>query len=171
MAVEDSFLKFITFIGQFQGEERCVILDKLKEDLVAFPHREFQQTFLFDPFEVAFVAYDLVADPVGADEEVHEFVFPAVEDEGDDAAVAPVRYGIARFFPHLAQRAVLGALPILEMSPYPKPFIVVEVVFFFGTVQHQVAVAAFEVAESGRFHYIEVRKAKAAFWGRLCKNL
>ena len=155
MAVEDSFLKFITFIGQFQGEEGRMILDKLKEDLVAFPHREFQQTFLIDPFEVSFITYDLVAGPVRADEELHEFVFPAVGDEGDDAAVAPLRDGIARFFPHFAQHAVLGALPVLEMSPYPKPFIVVVVDFFFGTVQHQVAVAAFEVAESGRFHFMK----------------
>ena len=142
----------IPLIGYFEGEKRPVFVDEAEEDLIAFPHGKFEQALFFDPFEVALVAFDLVARPVSADEEMHVFAFPDVGDEGDNAAVAPLRDGIARFFPHLAQHAVLGALPFFELAAHPEPFVVVEVVFFLGAVQHEVLAAALKVTLGGLFH-------------------
>ena len=151
-SIQDGFLEVIALIGEFQGEEWHFFVDEFEEDLVAFPHGQFEKAFLLDPFEITLVAHDLVTGPVGANEEVHMFGFPDVGDEGDDAAVAPFRDGIACFFPHLAQHAVLRALPFLELATHTKPFVVVEVVFLFGAVQHEVLVAAFQIAKRCLFH-------------------
>ena len=144
-------MKFITFIGEFQRKERYVLIYKFEEYFVTFPHCELEKAFLFDPFEVALVADDLVASPFGTDEEVHVFAFPDVGDEGDDATVAPLGDGISSFFPHFAEHAVFGALPFLEMAAHSEPFVVVQVVFFFGSMEHEVLGASFQVAEGGLF--------------------
>lgn len=123
-----------------------MLVDEAEEDLVTFPHSEFQKALFLNPFEVALVAFDLVARPVGADEEVHVFVLINVVYEGDDAAVAPSGDGEARFFPHLAQHAVLGAFAVLELAAHAEPFVVVEVVLLLGAMQHEVLAAALKVA-------------------------
>jgi len=136
-------------VGQFQGEERDVFIDKSEEDLVAFPQGEFEEALFVDPFEVAFVAGDLLAGPVGTHEEVHVFGGPLVGDEGDDAAVAPLGDGKAGLFADLTQHTVFGALSFFELASHAEPFVVIEVVFFFRSVQHKVLVAALEVTEGG----------------------
>ena len=143
--VQNSFFEGIVFVGQFEREEWPMLIDEAEENLVAFPHGEVQQVLLLDPFEVALVAFDLVTRPVGADEDVHVFVVIDVVHKGDDAAVAPFRDGEARLLPHLAQHAVLGALPFLELAAHAKPFVVVEVVLFLGAVQHEVLAAALQI--------------------------
>ena len=135
----------VVFVSQLQGEERSVFVDETEEYLVAFPHGKLKQTLFFDPFEVALVAFDLVARPIGADEDVHVFVVIDVMHEGDDAAVAPFRHGETGLFPHLAQHAVLGALPFLELAAHAQPFVVVEVVFLLGAVQHEILAAALQI--------------------------
>ena len=135
----------VVFVCQLQGEERSVFVDETEENLVAFPHGKLKQAFFLDPFEVTLVAFDLVARPVGADEDVHVLVVVNVVHEGDDAAVAPFRDGEARLLPHLAQHAVLGALPFLELAAHAEPFVVVEVVFLLGAVQHEILAAAFKI--------------------------
>ena len=150
--IQNRLLEVVALIGEFQGEERRFFVDEFEEDLVAFPHGQFEEAFFLDPFEVALIADDLVACPFGAYEEVHMFAFPDIGDEGDDAAVAPLGDGIARLLAHLTQHAFLGALPFLKLAAHAKPFVVVEVVFLFGTVQHEILGAAFQVAEGGRFH-------------------
>ncbi len=122
-----------------------MLIDEAEENLVAFPHGEVQQVLFLDPFEVALVAFDLVTCPIGADEDVHVFVVIDIVHEGDDAAVAPFRDGEARLLPHLAQHAVLGALPFLELAAHAEPFVVVEVVLFLGTVQHKILAAALKI--------------------------
>ena len=122
-----------------------MLVNKTEEDLVALPHGEFEEALFLDPLEVALVAFNLIARPVGADENVHVLVVIDVVYECDNAAVAPFRDGEARLFPHLAQHAVLGALPFLELAAYAEPFVVVEVVLFLGAVQHEVLAAAFQV--------------------------
>ena len=92
----------VVFISQLQGEERSVFVDETEEDLVAFPHGKLKQAFFLDPFEVALVAFNLVAGPVGADEDVHVFVVIDIMHEGDDATVAPFRHGEASLLRHLA---------------------------------------------------------------------
>ena len=143
-------------VGEFQGEEGGMFVNEFQEDLVAFPKGKFKELFLVDPFEVAFVAFDFVAGPFGADEEMHVFCFPDIGDEGDDAAVAPLGDGIACFFEHFAQHAVLGALPFFELTADTEPFVVVQVVFLFGAVEHEVLVAAFQVAEGGGFQDLKI---------------
>ena len=135
----------VVFVGQFQGEKRPVFVDEAEENLVAFPHGKFEQALFFDPFEVTLVAFDLVARPVGADEDVHVFVVIDVMHEGDDAAIAPFRHGETGLFPHLAQHAVLGALPFLELAAHAQPFVVVKVVFLLGAVQHEILAAALKI--------------------------
>ncbi len=152
-AVQHSLLQVIALVGQFQGEEGDVFIEEFKEDFVAFPHGEIEEALFVDPFEVAFVADDLFAFPFGADEEVHLFGGPDVMYEGDDAAVAPFGDFEAGLFADLAQHAFLGALPHLELTSHAKPFVVVEVIFFFGAMQHQVLAAAFQVTEGGLFHF------------------
>ena len=120
-----------------------MFVDETEEDLVAFPHGQFKKALLFNPFEVAFVTFDVVASPVGANEDVHVFVVIDVMHKGDDAAVTPFRHGEAGLFPHLAQHAILGALPFLELAAHAQPFVVVEVILFLGAVQHKVLAAAF----------------------------
>ena len=122
-----------------------MLIDEAEENLVAFPHGKVQQVLLLDPFEVALVAFDLVTCPIGTDEDVHVFVVIDVMHEGDDAAVAPFRDGKARLLPHLAQHAVLWALPFLELAAYAEPFVVVEVVFLLGAVQHEILAAALQI--------------------------
>jgi len=119
-----------------------MFVDEAEENLVAFPHGKVEQALFFNPFEVAFVAFDLVARPVGAYEDVHMFVVVDVMHEGDDATVAPFRDGESCLFPHLAQHAVFRALPFLELAAHAEPFVVVEVVFFLGAVQHEVLATA-----------------------------
>ena len=144
-------MELVAFIGEFKGEEGCFFVEESKENLVAFPHGEFEQVFFLNPFEVTFVAHDFVAGPFGTHEEVHVFVFPSVGDEGDDAAVAPLGDGESGLFPHFAQHTVLWAFPFLEVTSYAEPFVVVKIVFFFGAVEHEVLGASFQVAESGLF--------------------
>ena len=98
-----------------------------------------------NPFEVALVAFDLFSRPVGADEDVHVLVFIDVVYDGDDDAVAPFRHGEACLLPHLAQHTVFGAFAVLELAAYTEPFVVVEVVFLLGAVQHEVLAAALQV--------------------------
>ena len=129
-----------------------MFVDEAEENLVAFPHGKVEQALFFNPFEVAFVAFDLVARPVGADEDVHVLVVVDVVYEGDDATIAPFRDGEACFFPHLAQHAVLGALPFLKLAAHAEPFVVVEVVLFLGAVQHEVLAAALKIAKCCLFH-------------------
>ena len=143
--VQNGRFQRVVFVGQFQREELPMLVDEAEKDFVAFPHREFQQTFLFDPFEVAFVAFNLLARPIGADEDMHMLVVVDVVHEGDDAAVAPFRDGESRLLPYLAQHAVLGALPFLELAAHTEPFVVVEVVFLLGTVQHEILRATFKI--------------------------
>ena len=100
--VKDGRLQRVVFVSQLQGEERPVFVDETKEDFVAFPHGEFKEALFLDPFEVALVAFDLVARPVGADENVHMLVIIDVVHKGDDAAIAPFRDGEAGLLPHLA---------------------------------------------------------------------
>ncbi len=145
LPVQDGFLERVIFVGQLQREERPMLVDEAEEDLVAFPHGEVKEALLFDPFEVALVAFDLVTRPVGADEDVHVFVIVDVVHEGDDAAIAPFRHGEACLFPHLTQHAILGALPFLELAAHAEPFVVVEVVLFLGAVQHEVLAAALQI--------------------------
>ena len=156
MPVEDGALEGIALIGKFEGEERRVFLQEFEEDLVAFPHGKLEEMFFLDPFEVALVAHDLVAGPVGTDKEVHVFRFPDVGDEGDDAAVAPLRDGEARLFANFTEHAVFGALPFFELAAHAEPFVMVQVVFFLGAVKHEVAGAAFQVAEGGGFQDLKI---------------
>lgn len=135
----------VVFISQLHGEERSVFVDETEEYLVAFPHGKLKQTLFLDPFEVALVAFNLVAGPVSADEDVHVFIVIDVMHEGDDATVAPFRHGETSLFPHLAQHAVLRALPFLELAAHAQPFVVVEVVFLLGAVQHEILVAALQI--------------------------
>ena len=113
---------------------------------IAFPHGKVQQALFFNPFEVAFVAFDLVARPVGAYEDVHMFVVVDVMHKGDDAAIALFSDGESCLFPHLAQHAVFRALPFLELAAHAEPFVVVEVVLFLGAVQHEVLATALQIA-------------------------
>ena len=129
-----------------------MLVDEAEEDLVAFPHGEVQQPLLLDPLQVALVAFDLLSGPVGADEDVHVLVIVDVVHKGDDAAIAPLRDGKARLLPHLAQHAVLGALPFLELAAHAEPFVVVEVVLFLGAMQHEILAAAFQIAKCCLFH-------------------
>ena len=144
--IQNGGFQRVVFVGQLQGKEGAVLIDEAEENLVALPHGEFQKTLFLNPFEVAFVAFNLLARPVGADEDVHMLVVIDVVHEGDDAAVAPFRYGEARLLPHLAQHAVLGAFAFLKLAAHAKPFVVVEVVLFFGTVQHEILAAALQIA-------------------------
>ena len=80
-----------------------------------------------------------------ADKDVHVLIVVNVVHEGDDAAVTPFRDGEARLLPHFTQHAVLGAFPFLEFTAHAKPFVVVEVVFLLGTVQHEVLAAALQI--------------------------
>ena len=145
-SVQNRFLEEVAFVGEFKGEEGSFFVDEPEKYLVAFPHGQFEEAFFLDPFEVALVAHDLVASPVGTHEEVHVFAFPDIRDEGYDAAVAPLGDGKPSLFPHLAQHAVFGTLTFLEMAAHAKPFVVVQVIFFFGAVEHEVLVAAFKIA-------------------------
>ena len=129
-----------------------MLIDEAQENLVAFPHGEFQKALFLNPFQVAFVAFNLVARPVGADEDVHVLVIIDVVHEGDDATVAPFRDGETRLLPHLAQHAVLGALPFLELAAHAKPFVVVEIVLFLSAMQHETLRAAFQIAKCCLFH-------------------
>ena len=70
----------------------------------------------------------------------------------DDAAVTPFRDGEARLFPHLTQHAVLGALPFFELAAHAEPFVVVEVVFLLGAMQHEVLAAALQITKCRLFH-------------------
>ena len=135
----------VVFISQLQGEERSVFVDETEEDLVAFPHGKLKQAFFLDPFEVALVTFDLVSRPFGADEDVHVLIVIDVMHKGDDATVTPFRDGEARLFPHLTQHAVFGAFAFLKLAAHAKPFVVVEVVFFLGAVQHEVLAAALQI--------------------------
>ena len=143
--IKNGLFQDVLFVGELEGEKRPVLVDEAKEDLVAFPHGEFEEVLFLYPFEVALVAFDLVARPVSADEDVHVLVVIDVVNKGDDAAVAPFRDGEAGLFPHLAQHAVLGALPFLELAAHAEPFVVVEVVLFLGAVQHEVLAAALQI--------------------------
>ena len=145
LPIQNGCFQRVVFVGQFQREERSVLVNEAEENLVAFPHGEFEETLFLDPFEVALVAFNLVARPIGADEDVHVFVVVDVVHKGDDAAVAPFRDGEAGLFPHLAQHAVLGALPFLELAAHANPFVVVLVVLFLGAVQHEVLAAALQI--------------------------
>ena len=145
LPVEDSGLQRVVLVGQLQREERPFLADEAQEDLVAFPSGQFKEVLFVDPFEIAFVAFDLLAGPVGADEDVHMLVGIDVVNEGDDAAVAPLRHGEAGLLPHLAQHTVLWALPFLELAAHAEPFVVVEVVFLLGTVQHEILRATFKI--------------------------
>ena len=122
-----------------------MLINKMQEDLVTFPHGEFQQALLLNPFKIALVAFYLVAGPVGTDEDVHMFVGIDVMHKGDDAAVAPLRDGEARLFPHLAQHTVFGALPFFELAAHAEPLVVVEIVFLLGAMQHKVLAAALQI--------------------------
>ena len=146
LPVEDGCLQRVVLVGQLQREERPFLADEAQEDLVALPSGQFKKVLFVDPFEVAFVAFDLLASPVGADEDVHMLVGIDVMDEGDDAAVAPFRHGEAGLLPHLSQHTVLGALPFLELAAHAEPFVVVDVVLLLGAVQHEVLVAALQIA-------------------------
>lgn len=159
-AIQHSLLKVIAFVSEFQGEERDTLIEELQEDFVAFPQCEVEEAFFIDPLEVAFVAHDLLAGPVGAHEEVHVFGGPAVGDKGDDAAVAPLGDGEAGFLAHFAQHAVLGAFVGLELPSHSEPFVVVEVVLFFGAVKHQVLITAFEIAKGGLDHSLDSQRPK-----------
>jgi len=129
-----------------------MVVDEAQEYLVAFPHGEFQQALFLNPFEVALVADDLVAGPAGADKDVHMLVVVDVMHKGDDATIAPFRDGEARFLPHLAQHTVFGALPFLKLAAHAEPFVVVEVVFLLGAMQHEVLRAAFKITQCRLFH-------------------
>ena len=164
-------MEFIAFIGEFQGKERSFFVYQFEEYFVAFPHGEFKEAFFLDPLEVTLVAHDFVADPVGADEEMHVLCLPDVGDEGDDAAVAPLCHRVARLLPDLAQHAVLRALPFLELAAYAEPFVVVEVILFLGAVQHQVLRAVFQIAEGGLFHLLVGIKSKGGPMAAFAKTL
>ena len=151
-SVQNRLLKFVSLVGEFQRKEGAWFIDKLQENLVAFPHRQAEKALFGNPFKVALIAHDLFTGPVGAHKEVHILVFPDVGDESDDAAVAPLGDGEACFFAHFAEHAILGALPFFEVAANTKPFVVVQVIGFFGTVQHQVLVAAFQVTKRCFFH-------------------
>ena len=129
-----------------------MFVDETQENLVAFPHGEVQKALFLNPFEVALVAFNLIARPVGADKDVHVLVFIYVVHKSDNAAVAPFRDGEASLFPHLAQHAVLWALPFLELAAHAEPFVVVEVILFLGAVQHEVLRSAFQIAKCCLFH-------------------
>ena len=122
-----------------------MLVYEAEENLVAFPHSKFKKTLFLNPFEVTLVAFYLVSCPIGANKDMHVLVVIDVVHEGDDAAVAPFRDGEACLLPHLAQHAVLGALPFLELAAHAEPFVVVEVVLFLGAVQHEVLAAALQI--------------------------
>ena len=142
-------------VGQFQGEKGRLLVDEAEEDFVTFPHCKFQKTLFFNPFEVTFITLNLFAGPVGADKEMHVFALPDIGDEGNDAAVAPLGDGEASLFPHFAEHTFLGAFALLEFSSHAEPFVVVEVVFFFGAMEHEVLVTSFQIAEGGLFHSLD----------------
>ena len=144
--IQNGLFQGVVFVGELEGEKRPVLVDESKEDLVAFPHGESEEVLFLYPFEVALVAFDLVARPVSADEDVHVLIVVDVVHKGDDAAVAPLRDGETCLLPHLAQHAVLGAFAFLELAAYAEPFVVVEVVLFLGAVQHEILRAAFQIA-------------------------
>ena len=95
-----------------------------------------------NPFEVALIAIDLFACPVGANKDVHLFGGPDVVHKGDNTAIAPLSDLKARLFADFAPHAVLGALPFLELAAHANPFVVVLVVHLLGAVQHEVLAAA-----------------------------
>ena len=100
--VQNSRFQRVVFVGQLQREKGTVLVDEAEENLVAFPHGEVQQALLLDPLQVAFVAFDLLAGPVGADEDMHVLVIVDVVHKSDDTAIAPLGDGEAGLLPHLA---------------------------------------------------------------------
>ena len=152
--IQNRRFQSVVFVGKFQREERSLFVDETEENFVAFPHGEFKQALFFDPFEVALVAFNLVARPFGAYEDMHVLIVVDVVYESDDAAVAPFRDSEARLFPHLAQHAVLGTLSFLELAAHAEPFVVVEIVFLLGAVQHEVLAAAFKITKGCLFHIV-----------------
>ena len=156
-SIQDGFFQRIILISELQGKERSLLIYQLQENLVAFPGRQFEKSLFVNPFEVTLVANDLLARPVGANEDVHLLGGPDVVDEGDDTAIAPRRDGEARFFPHFAPHAVFGTLPFLELAAHANPFVVVLVVLLLGAVEHEVLAAALKVTLCGLFHTPKIR--------------
>ena len=78
-----------------------MLVDKSEENFVAFPHGQVQKALFLDPLKVTLVAFNLVAGPIGANEDVHVLVVVDVVDEGDDAAITPFRDGEACLLPYL----------------------------------------------------------------------
>ena len=142
LSVQKSFFQCVIFVGQLQREERSMLINKAEENLVAFPRWKFQKSLFVNPFEVAFVASDLFAYPVSANKDVHLFSRPDVVYKGDNAAIAPLGHGKARFLIDFTPHAIFGALPFLELAANANPFVVVLIVHLLSAVQHEVLAAA-----------------------------
>ncbi len=151
-SVQNGFFQGVVLVGQLQGKERSMLINKAEENLVALPRRQFQKPLFVNPFQVAFVAYNLFAFPFCADKDVHLFCWPYIMNKGNDAAIAPRGDGETRFLKDFASHAVLGALPFLELAAHANPFVVIHVVFFLGAVKHKVLDAAFQVTLCGLLH-------------------
>ena len=83
---------------------------------------------------------------------MHIFSLPFIGYEGHDAPVPIVGERETGLFPSLPQQALLGALPLLELSADTDPLIVVQIVFLFHAVQQQNLIPLQQVAQGGVFH-------------------
>jgi len=134
-----------------------MLINKAEENLVAFPRWKFQKPLFVNPFKVAFVANNLFAFPFCADKDVHLLGGPDIMHKSDDAAIAPLGHGEARFLKDFTPHAIFGALPFLELAAHANPFVVVLIVFLLGAVQHEVLTAALKITLGGLFYSSKIQ--------------
>lgn len=146
-AVQDGFDEPIAVVAQLQKEKRRILPQKVKENAIARPFWKCVDKFAAHPLQLALVAVDEIAFKLVRREQVHILALPLTRgQEGHDTAAFPRCQTKPCFLKRFTQEAFIGRFVLLELSADPDPLVLVEVVFFFDTVQHQHVVSAQDVA-------------------------
>ena len=107
------------------------------------------------PFQGALVTVPTQVAPEEVSvEEVHILCSPFIGDKCHDSAVAPVFQPQAGLFPDFPQETVLRTLPFFKFTAYAHPLVVIEIVLFPHSMEHQVLSILLDIAQ-GRISHVE----------------
>ena len=84
---------------------------------------------------------------------MHLLTLIGVGGKGDNGAIARRGKHKPRFLKDLADRAVVGAFALLKVTANAEPFALIDIVFLFYAVKHQILPVFFQVTKRCVLHF------------------
>ena len=134
-------------VNEFEREKGLVLCQEAEEYFVPLPYVEVVDLLLRNPFKDPFVTFDGFSFKTIRSEKMHIFRSAVTGNKGDDSPEPVGGQRIACFFPDFAHKTLVRTLVLLEVAAHSDPFVLIDVVFLYDPVQHQVFPVPLQIAK------------------------